>query len=166
MIDQFTKKDFENALENISFHHKLHWKDVKVNNNLGEYIYRIPMPNGLVVVIHSSISPRTNLADESGENSIRVWIQNPLTLKPVLPKFQNWITRVLGWDQRLEQMIVKFMEYTENIEFCNHCKQYEQIFTVRKEGKNKGRLFKTCGCPDEFTWITYANGELVDDLYF
>jgi DNA helicase-2/ATP-dependent DNA helicase PcrA len=73
-----------------------------------EVVYQIPVTNtNKRIVVRSTINPRTNIADGTGQDSIRVWVEY---------RFKNgwyalgkddvrWTTRVNGWEKRLDARI-------------------------------------------------------------
>jgi len=155
-VDTFTKTQFEDAIETICTHvrYQLRWEEMKTYRVGKEFVYEIPTSHlSIILVIHSSVNTITLESDGSGENSIRVWVKDPYTNKPLMGKTQKWITRVEGWESRLMQVITDLLSKIMQVDFCDDCRNFEHIYKVRKEGANKGRFFKRCQCKNSFEWL-------------
>lgn len=145
-VDTFTKEEFEKVLDTIGKWHQMGVYGL-------EYRYAIQDDKSVCsIMVNSSINSFTKVSDSSGENSIRVWLAYP-NGKPVIGKLQKWITRVPGWDRRMGETIKKLMNIGQQVHYCNKCKKLESVFVVKKEGVNKGRLFKRCECENSFQWV-------------
>jgi len=127
----------------------------------GEYRYQIVAHNtghGLVFVeIASSIGP-SGIADDTGENSIRLWLTGEDGM-PMGNKISRWVTRVKNWQDRLFDQLDRLISMAQAIRWCDKCLSLEKVFIVKKEGPNKGRLFIKCNCPNSFDWLEETDQE-------
>lgn len=103
------------------------------------------------VEIASSIG-KNGYADESGTNSIRIWLADQDGM-PLGNKIQRWVTRVAGWETRLKEVLDKALAMASMVEECPTCHTLRKVFVVKKEGKNQGRLFLKCRCDNYFKWL-------------
>lgn len=111
----------------------------------------------VLVEINSTIL-RDGLAAATGENSIRAWLSTD-DGSPLGNKIQRWVTRVPGWQKRLTDMLLTLLEMGDSLQWCEKCNSLEKVFIVKKEGKNKGRLFVKCNCAGSFTWLDLVDQE-------
>ena len=152
--EEFTRNEFEKALTEMSKTGKQLWEYVGVIK--GEHVYRIPVmrskslsevgtPTGLFVMINSSVSSWTNVADGSGENSIRIWVVDS-DGNPMFKKEDAWTTRVRGWQNRMREKIHE--QYRKALS-CKRCPKCGGWMVVR-DGKNGEFLgcqnFRSKGC--------------------
>jgi hypothetical protein len=71
-------------------------------------------------------------------------------------KVQSYVTRVHGWQDRMTVVLRELWTRALAAGDCPHCEKPLSIFKVKKEGKNKGRLFVKCwDCRDHetFRWL-------------
>lgn len=158
--ERFTKQEFEEVLLRATAEEDLEilerglvgseWRYQIVANDLGTA--------GKVLIEIASSVGSSGVADATGENSIRLWLTDGKGL-PLGSKISRWVTRVSGWDRRLEDQIDRMIGMAQAIQFCTKCRSLEKIFIVKKEGPNKGRLFVKCECPKSFTWLDESEEE-------
>lgn len=163
MIDTFTKQEFEAALP-TSFD--------PLGLVKGEYCYLVKIDEKVGIYIRSSIG-KNRMNRSVGKDSIRVHLVKYYLVsgeykhncvyayKSMGSKLQKYITRVPGWQRRLNKKIELLRELRLSVGDCNECDEPFAIFKVKKEGRNKGRLFskcseKLCTSPTSpnFVWIT------------
>jgi len=145
-IDRFTREEFEEVLDEI-------FDKWEVEGDIwGELAYIGTIGDQKFIRIMSSINPGTGIADNTGMNSIRVWIVN-WRLQPLMPKINHWTTRVPGWQARLKSQVQLLVNMSERLKYCEVCKDFEHVWKVKKNNRNKGRLFARCGCKDSFRWF-------------
>jgi hypothetical protein len=165
MIDQFTLGEFEKALDNII---PLGW--LPLGMDLNEYCYIIEVNSNARIYIRSSVGAN-GIADKAGQDSIRlnleVWQpdfrRNEHYEWIALPKksvtSQRWVTRVPGWQERLEEKIRLYWdvakEFRQPVESCSCGKA--PFVGISKSEKNKGRPYSSClqkhgGC-GLFMWL-------------
>ena len=145
-IERFTREEFEEILDEI-------FDAWKVEGNIwGERAYIGAIGDRKFIRVMSSINLRTDIADDTGMNSIRVWIVNE-HLQPLMPKINHWTTRVPGWQERLKSQVQLLINMSKNLRYCEVCKDFEHVWKVKKNNENKGRLFARCQCEDSFRWF-------------
>jgi hypothetical protein len=139
-IDRFTKDQFEAALPTRKTNGEKLWLPLGLQD--GEYVYLLPINPYVSVKIRSSID-HTGLAAEVGQDSIRLWLVDPQTHKAVGPKLSKYVTRVPGWVGRLAEQLRELWTLGRRIRLCA-CRTPTQLYRVKAEGENKGRLFFAC----------------------
>lgn len=149
----FTLDYFDKVLREICARQGLMVTQVSARS--GEYCFEIMVKqfptNSVWLYINSSIDVRTQRAAGTGENSIRGWLSDR-NGAPLGNKTQRWVTRVSGWQQRLDDMLDKLIVMARSINYCDTCQTLEKVF-ITKNGPNKGRLFKKCECTRSFQWL-------------
>ncbi len=159
MIDHFTRAQFESALPT----HKVTGADLWtyrgfINN---EHVYAVPVLNPhcltLAILIRSSIGAGGENAS-AGEDSIRCWLVDGATDTPMAGKTSKYITRVVGWPQRMERTLRKLYRIGMKLEPCRGCKKLMRAGVVRKkDSPYLGQLFQKCRnaeCKNgSFAWI-------------
>lgn len=148
----FTKAEFEAALPaHASTKHPL-W--ICLGLDKGEFIYSIPVQGAAAAVfIRSSIG--SNLQSKpKGEDSIRLWLGDPATRKPLAAKLSKYITRTQGWDSRLVEQVRTLWRLAKELGTCD-CGKLRVLRVVEKDGPNKGRAFTCCpaNCRESFKFI-------------
>jgi len=144
VIDRFSKKTFETKLPFLA--------------NCGfdsEELYRLAIDEKSEIIVRSSIG-KSGYADETGEDSIRLWIQDSATKKPISGKASGvYITRVSGWDIRLESAVRTLLIWRKRAGNCPKCHQPKSIGKVGKDkGANAGRPFAKCWNDNiGFVWL-------------
>lgn len=151
--EKFTKTDFEVCLANVRSLRGFECLGLKG----GEFRYFATVSGHVHVYVNSSVGADGFAADE-GENSIRVWLTD-YNGNPLGSKVQRWVTRVSGWQDRLLAVIEKVVAMGKALQLCPRCNTVEKVFIVKKEGKNKGRLFTKCECDHSFTWLDISEEE-------
>lgn len=149
MIDQFTKEQFEAALPK----HKETGEALAESAGLvnGEETYRMTVRDGVHIMIRSSVRPN-GIAAETGKDSIRAWLVNDEN-GPLGSKIQSHVTRVSGWDERLNKILRELWKRGQGIIDCPVCGKPQGVWKVKKDGANKGRLFGKCTEHGFFRWM-------------
>lgn len=147
--ETFRKLDFERALTDALQGADLKWIDDGLIS--GERHYSILITRWVKIQVNSTVM-KDGLAAPTGENSIRAWITDH-NGNPLGSKIQRWVTRVPGWQKRLETVLEKLVNMADAIHYCSKCKSIEKVFIVKKDGPNKGRLFLKCNCEGSFSWL-------------
>lgn len=111
-VEIFTRDEFESALKSWHFTHL----GVMQKN----HAYRVDFGNPHChLVVYSSIAP-SGQSRTTAEDSIRVWIRAN-NGKPVGGKTQKYVTRVKGWQDRLNAVITKVVNLGRWIQPCPKC---------------------------------------------
>ena len=166
-IAEFTKDEFQVALANICRNSSRKIKYVKFATEAGdsEYSYRLVLDNNTGIMVRSTVDTMTGKSRASGEDSIRAWLvqwqsydilpeRTPI-FKPLGSKTQKWVTRLPGWEQRLEKVIRQLADLRADAGNCQSCNQPKAIWKVKRETSNKGRFFCKCqNCDEGFEWLT------------
>jgi hypothetical protein len=143
-VERFTRHEFELALP-----------EARLVGYYGrELVYEVPTMHPRVVIrIHSSINVRTGRADETGENSIRMYLFH-LDCDRSLGKGDGteYTARVSGWERRLRE---KLAALQGRVRVCQTCNGPAVVRTVKKAGPNKGRGFWVC--LDKCCWGGWAD---------
>ncbi len=147
-IERFTREEFEGVLDDIFKRHNW-WLMEGWGRELG-YIGSIG--NGKQIRIMSSIKSDRNVADVIGKNSIRVWLTDEHN-KLLMPKINHWTTRLPGWQERLKSQVQLLTNMAEKLLWCKACHAFETVWKVKKNNRNKGKLFARCQCEDSFRWF-------------
>jgi DNA helicase-2/ATP-dependent DNA helicase PcrA len=161
-VDVFGREEFEKALTVALKGTDLKWQEVGYHGN--ELHYAIPvhafsdLDNYVAVEINSTIRENGRSAG-SGEDSIRAWLADA-DGQPLGNKVQRWVTRVPGWEIRLAAVLSKLLTMAEQINLCPTCGKIERVFIVKKDGPNKGRIFKKC-C-EVFVWLDEVDEDTPD----
>lgn len=151
-IERFTRETFEQALPVHKDTGEPLWEPLGLVS--GEYSYRIPINGGHVAIEVRSSIDNAGIAAESGSDSIRAWLLDTHTGKPLGSKVSRWTTRLPGWEDRLTNVLRTLWQWRARAGDCPICKQPKGIYKVKKEGKNKGRPFAKCfSCDDGFAWL-------------
>jgi hypothetical protein len=154
MIEQFTKKDFENFLQS---NHSPFQSLGLIDN---EETYTLSLDNQTSITIRSSIKS-DGLSADVGKDSIRVWLMNGD--KPLGSKVSKWTTRQPGWQGRLDENIKQLISWRALAGDCKECGQAKGIFKAKTE-KNKGRPFAKCQEHNGFVWLDKPIK--TSDIYF
>ena len=146
-IERFTREEFEEVLDEIFGRN---WQlDL---GGWGELSYAGVIGNGKFIRIMSSINSKRNVADSTGKNSIRVWLTDEHN-KPLMPKINHWTTRLPGWQERLKSQVQLLTNMAKSLKWCDECYSFETVWKVKKNNKNKGKLFARCQCENSFRWF-------------
>lgn len=153
-VEIFSKEYFEKVLEDS---HSI--ESCKLIGN--EFRYTIQVSDGVFIFVNSSVEGN-GMSAETNANSIRAWIGEEGG-RPLGSKTQSYVTRVEGWEERMLTMLEELEWRASQISFCNECSSFKKVFRVKKDGKNKGRLFLKCNCDNSFRWLTDAKGNKMGD---
>jgi hypothetical protein len=147
-VETFSLAQFEAALP----HNKATGAAMCVNRGLdrGEYVFSLPVSDKVEITIRSSVK-EDGVSAGVGEDSIRCWLSDPATGKPVSSKLSRWVTRVHGWDVRLTDQLRTLYALGRKIGPCPKCGATLALRKVSKEGANHGKLFFSCQC-GHFAW--------------
>ena len=146
-IERFTRDEFEEILDEIF---EQNWQ--LDSGKWGEIGYVGAIGNGKFIRIMSSINSKRNVADSTGKNSIRVWLTDEHN-KPLMPKINHWTTRLPGWQERLKSQVQLLTNMAKSLKWCDECYSFETVWKVKKNNKNKGKLFARCQCENSFRWF-------------
>lgn len=166
-IDQFTKEEFEKALPRHKDTGNALWDYIGFVD--GEYVYTLPVDHGddrhVRIVIRSSVRV-DDIAADSGEDSIRVWLEGGIRLSEFVAWYSlgkaggRWITRVSGWQDRLTAKLRELYRLGMQLERCEACEAWKVVRIVKKDTPNKGRYFTICnncdkhGRDSQFCWLS------------
>ena len=148
-VEIFTKAQFEQALPVDRNTGEALW--VSTGLHLGEYTYKIKVNETCSIEVRSSIHANGTSAP-TGEDSIRARLVGP-NGELAGSKVQSYVTRTTGWNVRMVEMLRKLYSMGRHVVMCPQCNKLVQILKVKKEGPNKGKLFKKCECPNSFKWV-------------
>lgn len=110
-IDKFSKERFEEALPNNVF--------TAEGLKFGEYSYVWEFSTRPVRIVVRSSVDSSGYARLTGEDSIRVYLEQKVNneWKPLGKDKALWITRVAGWDKRLNTTLKTLRDKVMAIEF-------------------------------------------------
>lgn len=148
-IERFTKTQFENALPVSKTTGEKLWQHVGFID--AEHVYSLAIDCKSQIMIRSSVK-ENEIAASSGKDSIRAWICDAVG-RPIGSKIQSFIKRTHGWDRRLDKIMRELWNRRKIAGDCPICDAPMSIFKVKKEGKNKGRLFCKCSEHGKFRWL-------------
>lgn len=151
-IDRFDKTRFERELVHAAHHFGL---TVRAGTTDSEYTYRLPMKDQVYIQVRSSVSPDTDLADKSGQDSIRLYLCH--STRGILSRGDTVYTnRLPGWEGRLLDKIGLLVYWWTKAGCCPKCGQPNRIYKVIKRGPNFGKYFVKCDAEvsrgDGHTW--------------
>jgi len=153
-IDTFTKSEFEDALPTHRETGEPLW--VCLGLLQSEYTYRVAGPDRTTSIeVRSSIGP-DGMSAPSGKDSLRAWLVDASTGKPLGSKVTRWTTRLPGWQERLRETLRTLWLWRLRAGDCPKCDKPKGIWKVKKEGANKGRPFAKCshcGLESQFVWL-------------
>lgn len=153
-VETFTVEQFQQAIP------EAHWLGIVS----GEYCWLQPVTDRAGILIRSSID-RTGVSGACGEDSIRIY---PAECKAVTSRVNGrpiyayqvsgsadarWVTRVPGWERRLNDTIQKLAALILTAGNCPSCSRPRTIHKVKKDGPNHGRWFATCKDHKHFIWL-------------
>ena len=157
MIDYFTNVEFESALPRHKHNGNAMWRPIGLYD--GEYCYMVDIvPEYVAIMIRSSIQS-DGIRAACGKDSIRAWLVDPVSMKPLGSKLISYTKRTPGWEDRLNKLLRELYKRGRMLKKCPTCKRYMGIFQVKKNGPNKGRLFMKCWEHGHFTWMN-ADGSV------
>jgi len=137
--DVFSKAEFEDALPIDKDTNKPLWKELGFNK--GEYVYLVTVDNDnnnrTGVLVRSSVKAN-GFSAAAGEDSIRLYLMNIETKKPLAEKVDAWTQRTKGWEKRMIQKIRKL--YKKGLKMLN-CPKCNGVMLERD-----GKFGKFFGC--------------------
>src|SRR3990167_166930 len=159
-IDHFDRAKFEKTIPDNTVYLGL------VND---EHVYEFPIDKKVSVQIRSSIHANGHSAG-TGEESIRGWMVESRSQKPIAAKVAAYTTRVAGWQNRffynngsILKTLVLWRWRAGDCELCHHPRS---IFEAGKEAKNPGRKFAKCltkNCPNNNKWFGFVDQTPTED---
>lgn len=172
MIDKFDKKRFEDALTAV--HPGWVGLGMSSQSRKGEEVYGVPVNLNARIRINSSID-QTGFAADSGEDSIRIWVEvyqpnwkNPSEMiwQATGKKVDAWTQRTNGWEDRMNAKITtlwnRAAKVIRPVNTCPKCGASPWVGFSQSE-KNPGRPFASHKDCNYFTWLDkpYKKGEIV-----
>ena len=144
-IERFTREQFLAALPEGS-------KDLGFKS--GQYLYSVPVDSKCQIYVYSTIDS-SGIARDTGDDSVRFVLldtdfpsPNPLMAKSGL---EFWITRVPGWQERMEKKINVLKAWRSIITNCKVCGEPRRL-NKKKDGSS---LYISCSDYDHkhFDWV-------------
>jgi hypothetical protein len=164
MIDKFDRQRFERALPTNKATGMPLWQ--YLGFTAGEHVYAVNVirtdRQNVRIIIRSSID-YSGYAADTGEDSIRLWLEGEakdLEWDPLGKAAGRWVTRVIGWEDRLTDKLRELYKVGLKIKKCPICKEWMYAYTSRQQNENNGRMFQTCkvckraGRKAPFEWLT------------
>lgn len=156
--ETFTKAEFE--AKALPFHKKTGnqmWTPLGIKG--GEEAYAVIIDDDTRIEVRSSVDS-SGVCASTGEDSIRAWLTKT-DGSPLGSKVSKYTTRVKGWEDRTKNVLRTLWSWRTTAGNCPTCDAPKQVFKVKKDGKNKGRVFANCpnkcgGDFNQFRWITEA----------
>lgn len=162
MTEKFSKAEFEAALPKHKTTGAQLWSSRGFDK--GEYVYFVPVTEHAGIIIRSSVDS-SGYAASTGEDSIRMWLVDPNTDAPVGGKLSKYVTRVRGWQSRLEEQLRTLYRIGRFVRPCT-CGGTVRVGKSKKENEMKGYLFASCSNREcnhtRFAWIADPKGNLVN----
>jgi DNA helicase-2/ATP-dependent DNA helicase PcrA len=151
-VETFSKEEFEGALPVHKETNEPLWTALGLKS--GEYAYLVPVNGGRVAAEVRSSVKKNGVSAEAGEDSIRCWLVDTQTGKPIGSNVSRWTTRQPGWETRLKDILRTLWQWRMRAGDCPKCDEPKGIWKVKKEGSKKGRPFAKCRqCDDGFVWL-------------
>jgi DNA helicase-2/ATP-dependent DNA helicase PcrA len=151
-VETFSKEEFEGALPVHKETGDPLWNSLGLKG--GEYAYLVPVNGGRVAAEVRSSVKKNGVSAEAGADSIRCWLVDTQTGKPVGSKVSRWTTRQPGWQDRLTEVLRTLWQWRMRAGDCPKCDEPKGIWKVKKAGPNKDRPFAKCRqCDDGFVWL-------------
>lgn len=150
MIDQFTKRDFEEALPV----HKETLQPLWIHAGFidGEYCYEVPIKEGVRIRIRSTLD-YGGLAAPAGKDSIRMYLVDDKG-RSLGTKVNKWTTRVHGWQERMKKVLRELFYLGRQLQTCPECNRRVSLCKVKNPLKqNHGRYFGKCWEHGLFHWV-------------
>jgi hypothetical protein len=177
MIERFTREQFEEALAGFA----PQFEYVGAQDN--EECYIVPVNALARIFIRSSVNPFSGIAEDTGDDSIRLWIQvyrpffknaSELRWQACGKKVDAWTTRIPGWEGRMEKKFRTLWERAAQVHkqapVCPDCGRAPWV-SFSKSEKNPNRPYASCnhGQPRGrnggfFTWLDEppAKGDILE----
>lgn len=177
--ERFSRQQFEAALPTDKNTNEPLW--IYNGFDRGEETYVVPIKNGSVkrvaILIRSSIKADGYAAD-TGEDSIRMWLVNSETEKPLAKKLDAYTKRTPDWDKRMVEKIRKLYKRGLQMHNCPKCKtgvltekqgRYGTFYGCSNYRKNGGCRYTTNSLPQqktqtEKTQTTESVADLLDEV--
>lgn len=149
-IEQFTQVQFEECLPR---HKQTNLPIFEYNGVVqGENTYLARIDSQVGILLRSSIDPRTGIARDTAQDSIRAMLVSLDDMKPLGSKANKWTTRLPGWGDRVKGILRTLWGWRLKSGDCPCCGQPLKVFKVKKIGVNKGRIFARCDDHSKATW--------------
>ena len=151
-IEIFNREQFEQALPVNKNAGLAMWTYAGLQN--GEHTYIVAGYSALAQIrVRSSINS-SGVSADTGEDSIRCWLECPKTAAPLAKKLAAYITRVPGWQMRLKAALHELYKLSMLVRPCPNpqCACTTRICTAKTE-KNAGRMFRSCPNCNYFDWL-------------
>lgn len=162
-IDQFSKDEFEQVLEDYCEERGLSWKCLGLVGSEFEYVIKISKLTW--IAIRSSIW-MSGFAGDCGEDSIRVWLVEAETLESQGGKISRFITRLPGWQERLYKQLDFMLRMARYTKRCP-CGGMIGVYRSKKRNSRKGYYFRACSdreCQEtRFEWLWDSKGRPIDE---
>lgn len=139
----FSKAEFEAALPTAKATGQPLWIESDAVD--GEFCYLIPVDRVAGITIRSSVKVGTGLSAGVGEDSIRAWLIELETGKPLGEKVARWTTRLEGWEGRLDGVIRTLWTWRLRGGDCPFCQHPLKVGKVKDQAKETyGRPYASC----------------------
>jgi hypothetical protein len=136
---RFSKEQFEAALPVDKESGKALWQYVGFEK--GEHVYKMPIKNGnlkrVAILIRSSVK-KDGYAAGTGNDSIRLWLVNSETGKPLGKKVDAYTQRTAGWERRMNDKLCQLHERGLHMHDCPKCSSGVMVERHGKHGKFYG----------------------------
>jgi hypothetical protein len=151
MIDRFDREQFEAALPTATKDGsgvkagKTLWKPLGLLQ--GEYCYIVIVSTNVGIMVRSTVR-YDGVAADLAQDSIRCWLVNRSN-QPLAPKGVNptrWVTRVPGWDKRLQETLRVLWALGRELGPCPVCGTRQRVLIRVKGGDDNGKLSVQCYC--------------------
>lgn len=166
MIETFDQFEFFSTLIAIA---SPDWIVKDLGLVMGEYCYDIVLDAKVSIRVRSSIH-EDGASAPVGEDSIRLWLLHHVTGTQLSKLPNSYVTRVPGWQVRLEDCIHLLASYRAMSGDCPNCQHPLWVYRSKTEGFNEDRLFTSCfDCKKTFHWLEDApHGTLTpfEGVYF
>lgn len=150
MIERFSKQEFEAALPVFLSTGSALWTELGLIN--GEYCYKIIIDDKVYIMVRSSIN-KNGISADNGTDSIRCWLVDSSTGKPIANKIQRWICRTKNWRKNLTETLRNLWRLRKSAGDCSECGCPKSIFKS-KQARSKNAIFAKCMiCDSGFAWI-------------
>lgn len=164
MIDRFTLDQFTAAITAICIKLTASGSTVDFKHRGivdGEHTFDINLDWQVAIRVRSSIG-RSGIADEAGEDSIRLWVINRATEQQISKMDGLYVTRVAGWQVRLQNQVANLRLLRGLSGDCGICDTPLFVYRSTTDNDNKGRLFCACFKHKVFHWLEdKAHGTLL-----
>lgn len=133
-VDTFNREQFEAALP----------RDKATGLNLwsymgfvkGEHVYAINVNERIHILVRSTIDA-SGVSAPCGEDSIRLWLAEIGSERPLMGKLTRWVTRVPGWQARITEQARQLYRISRKLKphpACNKIPVIRRSKTKREDG--------------------------------